>query len=124
MDVLTRAWNVLEPGERPEGMEWHDVLDGWSDRGCWMPDHTAYDRLVVAVEDALLASKRFYNTLDRSSPVPIGHPDFSWDYVWHTNRDDPASGGERGGGWNLVFRHTCRLTAAVLALESERGSDA
>lgn len=108
-DILHRAWNVLEPGERPEGMEWHDVLDGWSDRGVWMPDHTAYDRLVVAVEGVDIKLGMFCEFCEYEGGV----------WQWREFSEEPYDAGTR-----LVASDQCRLTAAVLALESERGSDA
>lgn len=107
-DLLTRAWNLLEPGERPEGMSRyprgpngyfsHD-LDCGTHVG--MPLAAARDRLTVAVEGVLLerAKHRKNN---------------SWHHWGDTDCD---------GAWeDIAEPHDDRLHAAVLALEAERGT--
>lgn len=105
-DQLTRAWNLLREGERPEGLclmpdgEWVSYGDrGFRD----VSDAAAYDRLVVAVEGAL-----FESGWDIAR-----YPGELWEWT-------------KGGysGKCPIATDTDRLTAACDAVEAERGSDA
>ncbi len=107
-DLLTRAWHALTPEQRPVGMTlepgglWRD--DGES----WLSDAAAYDRLCVACEMVLF----------RAGCVPSFRSKGEWG----------ADGANDGDKWEWYFysesvAHTCRLTAAVLAIEATKGGD-
>ena len=99
-DILKEAWELLEVGERPEGMSssgnstrrWLGVT--WY--GEWfITDAAAYDRICQAVEGVLLKAGMY-------------HECHGGEHVWW--RD----------GFPLVSRNPERLTAAVAALGVER----
>lgn len=102
-DLLLEAWNLLEPGERPEGME----LDELDPTGCgWSIDigkhlDAAHDRLIVAVESVLVEQYDLWLNM---------HSRGEWS--WY---DDCVDGHEL-----VAPPDPDRLTAAVAALKAER----
>lgn len=103
MTDLLRAWNILTPEERPEGMSlyvgiWHDLLAVTSGNVVVsLSPAAAYDRLCQAVEGVLYA--KGYRLTRRTK-----------DWIWSRHNHEPAHVGPD------------RLTVAVLALEAERGA--
>lgn len=103
-DVLTRAWNLLTPEERPEGMRRivvphsNPIQYAYYD-DTYTPNNlspaAARDRLIVACEGVLLADG-------------CTHDQGAEKHYW-TNIDG-----------NKIAGHPDRLTAAVAALEAER----
>lgn len=96
-DMLRRAWDVLEEGERPEGLHWWEIGKQFRLGAEFFVDDTiTRDRLIVAVEDVTLRE--------------------GFDLVWDQ---------QQYCHWRLfatmeMFMHPDRLTAAVLALEAVR----
>lgn len=109
-DILTEAWGLLTPEERPEGM--YQVTDGglhchFADPGLLkLSPPAARDRLIVACEDVL-------HKLDAAATHTGCGPWVHWFAAgqWRWRQCDR----------NIDIADTDRLTAACMALEAERG---
>lgn len=122
-DLLTRAWHALTPEQRPVGMEWtpggptafsdfNPAANGGDSatdyRYLWMWQHAAYDRLCVACERVLheLGCSPYFRAKGQwGGDGLLGADRWSWLHGL------------------TVIDHTCRLTAAVLAIEAMQGGD-
>lgn len=106
MDMLDRAWNVLSELERPVWMD-RRSLDGvalWSSGMTLLDEISVSDRLCQAVEEVLHMDEHWSNG--------YSHLAGKWYWLSHLCSDRERE-----------YSDPDRLTAAVLALESERGSD-